>query len=327
MITGITGQDGSYLAELLLEKGYRVFGLIRRTSTEGLGRIQHLVDRVELVQGDLTDSASLQRALLTVKPQEIYNLGAQSHVGASFTMPVATGDATALGALRLFEATRLYLPLSHPCRLYQASSSEMFGNAAMAPQDEQTPLAPVSPYGCAKVFAHHAAQIYRSAYRLPISCGISFNHESERRGKEFVTRKITLAVGEIAAGTRQILRLGNLHARRDWLHAEDVVRAAWLLLQQPEAGDYVIASGETHSVQEFVDAAFNIAGINSSEYVKVDPDLFRPLELHTLVGNATKLQRVTGWRQQIHFQKLVARMVLHDLPRSPALADHPSPAT
>lgn len=313
LVLGITGQVGSYMAELLLAKDYRVFGLVRRSSTPNTSRVAHLADRIELHPGDLTDLPSLHKILLATRPHEVYNFAAQSFVGSSFTMPLHTADVTGLGALKLYEACRLTFPIPETPKIYQASTSELFGNAKECPQSEDTPISPVSPYGCAKAFAHFSAQTYRQAYGMFIACGIAFNHESERRGEEFVTRKITKAIARIKAGTQHILRLGNVTAKRDWLHAEDVAQAAWLMLQQKEPHDYVIASGEVHSVQDFLDQAFNIAGINPSEYVKIDPSLYRPQDVQTLQGDARRIRRELGWAPTIPFGALVSRMVLHDL--------------
>lgn len=311
LVFGVTGQDGSYLAEQLLARDYAVSGLVRRSSNDNLQRIAHLLDQIELIPGDLSDQTSIERALTAVQPQEVYNLAAQSFVGSSYTEPLHTADITGLGALRLFEAVRTCLPKTLGARVYHASSSEMFGNAA-PPQSEATPFAPVSPYACAKVFAHYCAQLYRSAYSLHISCGINFNHESERRGEEFVTRKVTKALGRIQAGQQTELRLGNLSARRDWCHASDVMEAAWLMLQQETPDDYVIASGESHSVQEFVELAFNYASLNVQQYLKLDPSLYRPLDVSHLQGCAAKAKAKLGWSPTVSFSELVQRMVEHD---------------
>ena len=313
LITGITGQLGSYLADLLLEKGYEVWGLVRRSSTPSVERILHLYPRIHLINGDLTDSSSIEAALRISKPREVYNCAAQSEVGTSFIEPLHTSDVTGLGALRLFDACRTHLS-QHECpRIYQASTSEMFGNQP-PPQSEVTPFQPSSPYACAKTFAHFCAQLYRKAYGMYIACGINFNFESERRGEYFVSRKITKGVAAIKRGEATELRLGNLAAVRDWSHAEDIARAAWLMLQQPEPDDYVIASEETHTVQEFVDLACNYAGVDP-QCVKVDPQYFRPLDVHHLQGCAAKAKRVLGWQPTIRFHELVRRMVVHDLHR------------
>lgn len=308
LVLGCTGQLGSYLCELLLEKSYKVYGLVRRVSSRPLERLRHIEDRLHLLSGDLTDSPSLERALHIAAPQEIYNCAAQSQVATSFVEPLHTADVTGLGALRLFEAVRTTCPKA---RVYQASTSEMFGTS-LPPQSELTPFNPQSPYGCAKAFAHYCAQVYRSAYHLYIACGINFNFESERRSPEFVTRKITQEIGRIKRGESTVLRLGNLSAIRDWSYAGDVAQAAWLMLQQETPDDYVIASEETHTVQEFVDLAFNYAGLNSSEYLRQDPTYFRPLEVPHLQGCAAKAKRVLGWVPLVRFNDLVKRMVLHD---------------
>jgi len=305
-ITGITGQDGSYLAELLLSKDYEIYGLIRRTSTTGTWRLASILDRLRLIPGDMTDSGSLERALKLADPQEVYNLASQSSVSHSFEVPLHTSDVTGLGALRLFEAVRQFCPEAH---VYQASSSEQFGQPVESPQDEETPFNPVSPYACAKVFAHHCAKIYRSAYKLYITCGIAFNHESPLRGSEFVSQKICQAVARIKRKAQFVLRLGSLEAKRDWNHARDIVKGVWLSLQQPQPDDYVFASGTSHSVEEFVDRAFQIAGLNPSEFVVSEPGLFRPLDIPESCGNATKAKRQLGWSPSYTFDQLVEEMV------------------
>ena len=319
LILGANGQDGSYMAELLLEKGYQVFGLLRRSSTPKMQRIAHLLDRLEIIHGDITDLPSLERALRRARPDEVYNFAAQSFVATSFDAPLSTADSTGLGALKLLEAIR---SVGLTPRIYQASSSEMFGNATQSPQNEETPLHPASPYGAAKCFAHMCMQVYRAAYHMYICNGIGFNHESERRGEEFVTRKITKAIGAIKAGQQDLLSLGNTAARRDWCHAEDVVRGAWLMLQQEEPGDYVLASGETHSVQEFIEYAFNYAGLDYHKYVRIDPQYLRPLDVQTLCGNATKAQQRLGWAPTVTFPELIRRMVDADCHTDAYLARH-----
>ena len=328
LITGVAGQDGSYMAELLLAKDYKVFGLIRRSGSPGhTARIDHLLDRMELLTGDLTDLSSLQRALLKSKPNEVYNFAAQSFVGGSFTSPLHTADVTGLGALQLFEAVRLYTSVSEHVRVYQASSSEMFGEATTSTQHEATPFDPLSPYACAKTFAHFCAQLYRRSYGMYIACGIAFNHESERRGEEFVTRKITKAVAQVKLGQQDLLRLGNLDARRDWSHAEDIVRGAYQMLQLERPHTLVLASGETHSVQEFVDKAFDRVGLVGSQYVIQDTALRRPADPMFLCGDATKARQVLGWVPQVSFDTLVHRMVDHDLREATeALARDPARA-
>jgi GDPmannose 4,6-dehydratase len=306
LITGITGQDGSYLAELLLAKGYDVHGVVRRSSSDTRGRISHL-PAVTLHRGDMADGGSIARIVDEVEPDEIYNLAAQSHVGDSFDQPEYTGDVTGVGTLRLLEAVHRYSP---GARFYQASSSEMFGGMlGTAPQDEETPFHPRSPYGCAKVYAHHQAVNYRESYGLHASCGILFNHESPRRGEEFVTRKIARAVGRIAKGTQDKLHLGNLDAKRDWGFAGDYVQAMWLMLQQETPDDYVIATGETHTVREFCEMAFARVGLRWQEHVMVDPALFRPAEVDLLLGDASKAREVLGWEPRCSFRSLVQEMV------------------
>ena len=311
LITGITGQDGSYLAELLLEKGYKVYGLIRRTSMIIDQRIEHLINEVELLDGDLLDQLSLIKAVQTSKPDEVYNLAAQSFVQTSWQQPVLTGEYTALGVTKMLEAVRL---VDRPVRFYQASSSEMFGKVVEVPQRETTPFYPRSPYGVAKVYGHWITVNYRESYNLHASSGILFNHESPRRGLEFVTRKITNSVARIKLGLQDELRLGNLDARRDWGFAGDYVKAMWLMLQQETPDDFVVATGETHAVREFLDLAFRHAGINDWEqYVKLDQRYFRPAEVDLLVGDPTKAREVLGWTPSVSFVDLVTMMVEADL--------------
>jgi GDPmannose 4,6-dehydratase len=310
LITGITGQDGSYLAEFLLEKGYEVIGMVRRTSTINFERIRHIQDRITLVQGDLLDQSSLIDILREHRPHEVYNLAAQSFVPTSFKQPVLTGEFTALGVTRLLEAIRLVDPT---IRFYQASSSEMFGKVREVPQNENTPFHPRSPYGVAKVYAHWITVNYRESYEMFAVSGICFNHESPRRGLEFVTRKITYTAAKIKLGLAHELRLGNLEARRDWGYAPDYVRAMWLMLQQDEPEDYVIATGETHSVREFVELAFDYLGLDWKKYVVVDPALYRPADVDLLVGDATKARTKLGWAPSVTFEQLVKIMVDADL--------------
>lgn len=305
LITGITGQSGSYLAEFLLEKEYEVHGLHRRSSSFNTGRIDHIFDRLTLHMGDLTDAASLNRVVREVKPHEVYNLGAQSHVRVSFDEPVYSGDADALGVMRLLDAVRY-----EACntRFYQASSSEMFGSAP-APQNEDTPFHPRSPYGVAKLYAYWAAVNYRESYGMHVSNGILFNHESPRRGETFVTRKITRAVARIEAGLQDKLILGNLNAQRDWGYAKEYVEAMWLMLQQPEPGDYVIATGETHTVQEFLVEAFDYVGLTWKDYVEHGDKYERPAEVDVLQGNADKARLLLGWTPKTKFRELVRLMI------------------
>jgi len=310
LITGITGQDGSYLAELLLEKGYEVHGLVRRSSSFNTWRIDHVRDRLALHYGDLVDQNSLVRTLETIEPEEIYNLAAQSHVKVSFEMPEYTTDVTALGVLRLLDAVR---ELRLPSRVYQAGSSEMYGLVQETPQTERTPFHPRSPYGVSKVFGHWMAVNYREGYGLHVSNGILFNHESERRGENFVTRKITMGVAAIKHGKQKDLRLGNLDAKRDWGYAKDYVEAMWLMLQQARPDDYVVATGETHSVREFLEEAFGCAGLHWEDFVKVDPKYFRPAEVDVLLGDPTKARTVLGWTPRVSFKELVRLMVDADL--------------
>lgn len=310
LITGVTGQDGSYLAEFLLTQGYRVIGMVRRTSTINFERIQHFQDQVEIVQGDLLDQTSMVAILQEYRPTEVYNLAAQSFVPTSFTQPVLTGEFTALGVTRLLEAIRMVDP---KIRFYQASSSEMFGKVVEVPQRETTPFHPRSPYGVAKVYGHWITINYRESYDIFGCSGILFNHESPRRGLEFVTHKITDAVVRIKLGLENELRLGNLEARRDWGYAGDYVRAMWLMLQQEEADDYVIATGETHSVQEFVEEAFGYQGLDWRQYVVQDARFYRPAEVDLLVGDATKAGKQLGWEPTVDFRQLVRLMVDADL--------------
>jgi len=310
LITGITGQDGSYLAELLLAKGYGVFGAVRRSSTENFARIEHLRDQVTLEQADLLDQLSLISLVERVRPDEIYNLAAQSFVPTSWHQPVLTAEFDAIGVTRVLEAVRLVNPR---IRYYQASSSEMFGKVREVPQRESTPFYPRSPYGVAKAYGHFITVNYRESYGLFACCGILFNHESPRRGKEFVTRKISDGVARIKLGTAQELRLGNLDAHRDWGFAGDYVHAMWLILQQPEPDDYVVASGEAHSVREFAELAFRHVGLDWREYVRTDPTLTRPAEVEHLIGDATKARTKLGWRPALSFPDLVRMMVDADL--------------
>jgi GDPmannose 4,6-dehydratase len=312
LITGITGQDGSYLAELLLEKGYRVCGMVRRASTENYERIEHIRERIEIVQGDLLDQVSLIRMLETCQPDEVYNLAAMSFVPTSWEQPVLTGEFTALGVTRLLDSIRLVNPR---IRFYQASSSEMFGKVRETPQNELTPFHPRSPYGVAKVYGHMITVNYRESYGLFACSGICFNHESPRRGKEFVTRKISDGVARIKCGLASELRLGNLEARRDWGFAGDYVVAMWMMLQQDGPGDYVIATGESHSVREFVEQAFGHVGLDWRQHVVQDPALLRPAEVDLLVGDATKARRVLGWAPKTEFGDLVKMMVEADIGR------------
>ncbi len=313
LVTGITGQDGSYLAELLLEKGYRVVGMTRRTSTEVHERIEHIVDDVDIVSGDLLDQSSITTIVDEAAPDEIYNLAAQSFVPASWSQPVLTGEFTALGVTRILEAIRQVNPA---IRFYQASSSEMFGKVVESPQRESTPFYPRSPYGVAKVYGHLITVNYRESYGLYTSSGICFNHESPRRGKEFVTRKISDGVARIKLGLAKELRLGNLEAHRDWGFAGDYVRAMWSMLQRPEPDDYVIATGRSHSVRDFVRVAFEVAGLGSFEpYVVSDQRFVRPAEVDVLVGDASKAREALGWEPLVDFEALVAMMVQADIDR------------
>jgi len=317
LITGITGQDGSYLAEFLLAKGYEVHGLIRRSSTFSTARIDHIYQDPHerdiplfLYYGDLSDSSSLINTLNRIRPDEVYNLGAQSHVAVSFEMPEFTADAGAMGALRLLEAIRWS---DRPIRYYQAGSSEMFGKVAETPQRETTPFYPRSPYAVAKTFAHWMTVQYREAYGMFASNGILFNHESPRRGATFVTRKVTRGIAAILAGREQYLYLGNLDARRDWGFAPEYVEAMWLMLQQPEPGDFVIATGEMHTVREFVETAFRSVGLNCEDHVRIDPRYFRPTEVDELCGDASRARELLGWRPRTTFTELIRIMLEADL--------------
>jgi GDPmannose 4,6-dehydratase len=312
LITGITGQDGSYLAELLLEKDYEVFGMVRRSSTENFERIDHLTDRITLVQADLLDPTSLISALEDARPAEVYNLAAQSFIPTSWRQPVLTAEFTGVAVTRMLEAVRRVDPA---IRFYQASSSEMFGKVRETPQNEQTPFYPRSPYGVAKAYGHFITVNYRESYGLFAVSGILFNHESPRRGLEFVTRKVTDGVARIKLGLADELRLGNLHAKRDWGFAGDYVEMMWLMLQQDEPEDFVIATGESHSIQEFVDVAFAHAGLDPAKYVVVDPEFLRPAEVDHLVGDASKARAKLGWEPRVSFRELAEIMVDADLRR------------
>jgi GDPmannose 4,6-dehydratase len=312
LITGITGQDGSYLAELLLAKGYRVVGMVRRASTENFERIAHLRDRVELRQADLLDQLSLISLLRDVQPREIYNLAAQSFVPTSWVQPVLTAEFDAVGVTRMLEAMRL---VASDARFYQASSSEMYGKVRETPQRETTPLYPRSPYGVAKVYGHYITVNYRESYDLFACSGILFNHESPRRGLEFVTRKVTDGVARIKRGLATELRLGNLDAKRDWGFAGDYVEAMWMMLQHDTPDDYVVATGEAHSVQELVEIAFGAVDLDWKQYVKQDPALLRPAEVEHLIGDSTKARTTLGWAPKVSFTQLVEMMVRADLAR------------
>lgn len=310
LITGITGQDGSYLAELLLEKGYDVVGMLRRSSTVNFERIAHIQNDIELAQGDVIDGASLVHVLRDHEPEEIYNLAAQSFVQTSFGQPVLTGEVTALGVTRMLDAIRVVSP---EARFYQASSSEMFGKVTEVPQSETTPFYPRSPYGVAKVYGHWITVNYRESYGMHASSGILFNHESPRRGTEFVTRKVTEAVARIKAGLIDEVRLGNLEAQRDWGHAADYVEAMWLMLQQDLPDDYVICTGETHTVQRLCEVAFGAADLDWEQYVKVDEKFYRPAEVELLIGDASKAEEKLSWKPKISFEQLIAEMVESDV--------------
>jgi GDPmannose 4,6-dehydratase len=321
LITGINGQDGSYLAEHLLDHGYRVFGLVRRTSIRNLERVSHLLERIELLNGDLLDQNSLINAVAEAKPDEVYNLAAQSFVPASFSQPVLTGEFTALGVTRMLEAIRIVDP---KIRFYQASSSEMFGKVQSVPQDEETKFHPRSPYGVAKLYGHWITVNFRESYGMFAVSGILFNHVSPRRGSEFVTRKITLAAARIAAGKQKELRLGNLEARRDWGFTGDYVEAMRLMLQQPEPKDYVIGTGKTHTVQEFVEAAFAHVGLDWRRFVVIDPKLVRPAEVDLLISNPRRAREELGWTPRVSFADFVRMMVDADVALA---AREPAPAT
>jgi GDPmannose 4,6-dehydratase len=310
LITGITGQDGSYLAEFLLERGYEVYGLVRRSSLEKFDRIQLCIDRVSLVEGDLTDQSSLDHVIQAVQPDEVYNMAAQSFVPASWSQPVLTADVTGLGVVRVLEAIRKHQPKA---RFLQASSSEMFGKVQESPQNESTQFYPRSPYGAAKVFAHHITVNYRESYGLFACSAISFNHESPRRGLEFVSRKVTYQVARIKCGLATKLSMGNLDAERDWGFAGDYVQAMWMMLQQPKPEDFVIATGKTHSVQELLKTAFSTVGLDWQEHVEIDPKLIRPAEVDHLCGDSAKAQRRLGWEPTKDFFQLIEMMVAADL--------------
>ncbi len=310
LITGITGQDGSYLAELLLEKGYAVYGLVRRTSTLNFSRIKHIQDRITLIPGDMLDQTSLHEALAEAQPDEVYNLAAQSFVQTSWKQPVFTGDVTGLGVTRLLDAIRYVNP---KIRFYQASSSEIFGKVQEVPQRETTPFYPRSPYGVAKVYGHWITVNYRESYGLHATSGILFNHGSPRRGQEFVERKVSYAVARIKLGLAKELRLGSLDSQRDWGFAGDYVQAMWLMLQRDKPDDFVIASGETHSIQKLCETAFGYVGLDWREYVVQDPAFMRPAEVDLLVGDASKAGRVLGWEPNVSFSQLIQLMVDSDL--------------
>ncbi len=307
LITGVAGQDGSYLSELLLEKDYEVYGLIRqRTSQQELKNIKHIQDKINILEGDITDAGYVSRQLGIIKPHEVYNLAAQSHVGVSFEIPETTTQIDAVGVLNLLEGIR---HSGFNSRFYQASTSELFGNAKTEFQNEETPLVPVSPYGCAKLYAHHITRVYREAYNMFACSGILFNHESPRRGQQFVTQKIAHGVAKIALNKSNELRLGNLNAKRDWGHARDYVAGMYLMLNHNVPKDFVLATGETHTIQEFVDIAFKCVLLNAAQYVKHDVRFYRPIDVHTLKGDATLAFNELGWRPQTKFENLVKEMV------------------
>jgi GDPmannose 4,6-dehydratase len=310
LITGITGQDGSYLAELLLNEGYEVIGMMRRSSTVNIERISHIRDDLTLVSGDLMDEVSLINVLRDYRPSEVYNLAAQTFVQASWTQPVLTGETTALGVTRMLDAIRI---VDSDIRFYQASSSEMFGRVTTVPQDESTSFWPRSPYGVAKVYGHWITVNYRESYNLHASSGILFNHESPRRGLEFVTRKVTHGVARIAAGLDRELRLGNIESQRDWGYAGDYVRAMWMMLQRDTPDDFVIASGQRHSVRQLCEAAFSLVGLNWEDHVVIDAAYIRPAEVDLLVGDASKAERLLGWKSEVDFYALVEMMVAADV--------------
>ena len=321
LITGVTGQDGSYLADLLLEKGYEVHGLIRRTSTSDLSRIRHIQDRIKLVPGDLMDQHSLTTAVHEIQPDEVYNLAAQSFVAASWSQPVLTGELTGMGVTRMLEAVRLAKP---DARFYQASSSEMFGKVKESPQNESTPFYPRSPYGVAKVYGHSITVNYRESYGLFASAGILFNHESPRRGLEFVTRKVTNAVARIKLGKQNELRMGNLDPHRDWGFAGDYVEVMWLMLQQDEPDDYVVGSGKATSVRDLVELAFRYAGLDMEKHLVIDQSFFRPAEVDRLLADSSKAKSKLGWEPQVSFEELIDMMVHADLELEAASADRGS---
>lgn len=310
LITGITGQDGSYLAELLLKKGYKVYGMVRRASTETFSRIEHIKNKIELLQGDLLDQSSLNEVIRTSNPDEVYNLAAQSFVPTSWNQPTLTGEFTALGVTRMLEAIRHFNP---KIKFYQASSSEMFGKVLEVPQSEKTPFYPRSPYGVAKAYGHFITINYRESYNMFAVSGILFNHESPRRGLEFVTKKITNGVARIKLGLDKELRMGNLDSKRDWGFSGDYVEAMWLMLQQSKPQDFVIGTGETHSVKEFIEEAFSYVNLDWKKYVKIDPKFIRPAEVDLLVADPAKAKKVLGWKPKVNFRKLVRMMVDEDL--------------
>lgn len=311
LITGITGQDGSYLAELLISKRYDVFGLVRRLSTPNITNISHILDKITLYEGDITDQSSLDSVIQKTQPDEVYNLAAQSFVGTSWTQPILTSNVTGIGAVKVFEAVRNHG--KQDTRIYQASSSEMFGKVHETPQTENTKFYPRSPYGCAKLYAHWMGINYRESYGMHISNGILFNHESPRRGIEFVTRKISNGVAEIYHGLNDKLFLGNIEAKRDWGHAQDYVNAMWLMLQQDTPDDYVISTNTQHSIKEFLEIAFSYVYLDYKDYVKIDPKFYRPAEVETLQGDYSKAKEKLGWNPKISFEELVKSMVENDI--------------
>lgn len=317
LITGITGQDGSYLAELLLEKGYKVYGLRRRASVPIMENIEHIKNEIEFIEGDLLDLASMIAAVKKANPDEVYNLAAQSFVGTSWEQPILTGQVTGIGVTNILEAVRIIKP---EAKFYQASSSEMFGKVVETPQKETTPFYPRSPYGVAKVYGHWITVNYRESFDMFACSGILFNHESPRRGVEFVTRKVTDAVARIKLGLQKELRMGNLDAKRDWGFAGDYVKAMWLMLQQDQPDDYVVATGETHTVQELVEIAFGHVGLNWQDYVITDPRFVRPAEVDLLLGDPTKAKKKLGWKLEVNFEQLVKMMVDSDLMKVQRLA-------
>lgn len=319
LITGLTGQDGSYLAELLLEKGYSVYGIVRRSSLQSFERIQPIVDKLHIIEGDLTDQSSLDEAIKTIAPDEVYNLAAQSFVPTSWNQPVLTAEVTGTGVTRMLEAIRKAKP---DTKFYQASTSEMFGKVQETPQNEKTPFYPRSPYGVAKLYAHWITVNYRESYNIFACSGICFNHESPRRGLEFVSRKITDGVARIKLGLADTLKLGNLEAKRDWGFAGDYVRAMWLMLHQEQAEDYVIAMGENHTVRELAEIAFAYVGLPMEDHVVVDQKFFRPAEVDLLIGDASKARTKLGWKPMVSFREMIHRMVDADLKRLTPLVGH-----